>query len=286
MGRPKGSKNREGHRAGGARRGEKWATLQREKAKAARKAAKDAKKPGAVTPYEPPNPERVAESMTTVQRHDSMTLVPVDGTEPSVEDTPKEDLVEETEEQARYRMGALPPAGTPVALYLSKIREKCRIKSTDDGKERKFFANSHWVPPPICKLAGGPQPKEWHLSKTWVYIWLPLEQYPEQFKVPNAPYLQKHPCPWCGEYQTESKGLYWRSVEWWTRTVYVLHRRFQCRNDNCGGGSGDENQKGKKKSFASIDPNALSAIPKEVAERFECITSPKGEKVARARRRR
>ncbi len=82
----------------------------------------------------------------------------------------------------------------------------------------------------------------------------------------------KHPCAYCGHHRTEVHGYAWRPMFMLGRIVWVLHRRWRClqRGDECPGG------RGKRRSFASISPTALSKLPTQVSERFEFVTTVGG----------
>jgi hypothetical protein len=92
----------------------------------------------------------------------------------------------------------------------------------------------------------------------WIYIWLPLVQYGHLVE------YNQHPCAYCGKCNTVSNGYYWRPMFYWERIVFVLHRRWLCKNGHCRGCTSEDGK--KHKTFASIDPFALSKLPTIVAE--------------------
>jgi 3'-5' exonuclease len=175
------------------------------------------------------------------------------------------------EKKQNYRRRYLPPKGSVVSEYLTGVKDKV-MKGTlqgfnlDDGQK--------WIPPQADALSIGlgnrPVADRWYLGRIWVYVWMPLRQYGQHVD-------KLHPCAFCGECNTHSKGLYWRPMFFHHMIVFVLHQRFQCKNPHCCGST-----KGKRQSFASIDPRALSKLPTRVAERFEFVTTPGGPGIHRS----
>jgi hypothetical protein len=134
----------------------------------------------------------------------------------------------QSRERKKYRRSYLPPKGSVVSEYLTAIKDKV-VKGTLPG-----FNLDHgqkWVPPQSDALSIGigrrPVADRWYLGRIWVYVWMPLRQYSRHVGD------DLHPCAFCGQYNTHSKGLYWRPMFFHHMIVFVLHQRFRCKNPNC-----------------------------------------------------
>lgn len=174
-------------------------------------------------------------------------------------------------EAKQYRRSYLPPKGSVVSEYLIAIKDKI-MKGALPGFN--LDNGQKWIPPQSDALSIGignrPVADRWYLGRIWVYVWLPLRQYGRQVD-------GLHPCPFCGQCNTESQGLNYRPMFFYSMIVFVLHQRFRCKNPRCCGSS-----KGERRTFASIDPRALSKLPTCVAERFEFVTTPGGPGIHRS----
>jgi hypothetical protein len=288
MGRPKGVKNRKGHKAGGSKPKEKkLAPGQKTLAFGSSATATD--EPPVPPPRVPPA-EKTEEDLRKkkqerqkverirlkkVLEHPSnrygSAVVSEDCTgEDSVDDDDDEDDggydgTDEEGVKSRYKRSYKAPQGSVIGEYLDSIRDKVAKGDLDTFLEK----GGRWIPPktdPVSSGIGGqPKPDRWYLGACWVYVWLPQRQYSKVVE-------KRHPCAFCGGCNTESKGLHWRPMFWWEKRVWVLHQRFKCKDPHCCG-----IKEGQQEcTFASIDPRALSKMPTRVAERFEFVTTPGG----------
>ena len=167
---------------------------------------------------------------------------------------------EDEDKTKRYQPTHQTPLGSVLAKYLDSVKDKV-TKNTHNIHSSK---GQHWIPPDFDAVSLGlrnPVPDRCYTGGCWVYVWLPLVQFPNLMR-------NKIPCAYCQSTNTESKGLRWRRMFWWDKTVWVLHQRFVCHNKQCCGGC-----RGCRRHFTSIDPRALSALPTRVAERFEFLTT-------------
>jgi hypothetical protein len=157
------------------------------------------------------------------------------------------------------------PQDSVVGEYLEDVKTKVssnRLVGFDKYRGQK------WIAPkadPVSEGIGGePVPNKWYTGQVWIYVWMPLAAYPNLLP-------PKHPCAYCGDCNTTSKGLHWRPMVCLEKVTWILHQHFQCNNPNCC-----KSTSGSKPTFASIDPRALSKLPTRVAERFEFITTAGG----------
>lgn len=301
MARPKNSKNKKGHSAGGDRRSFTFKSSKSSKSKNSSAAASSFFEPRRSDDSEsfaPPEKrqktdaelaaaelERIKLAHTKLRetlKHPSNKfgkfltgddMVNDDDDDIDYDtDTEETDVRDEEESHSsrtnskRYKMSYQPPKNSVVGEYLKGIRDKVG-KNTLTGFDKT--RGQHWIPPTMdpvsVGIGGAPVPNRWYLGRVWVYVWMPLHAYGNL--MPNG----SHPCAFCGECDTTSKGLYWRPMIWMEKIVFVLHQRFKCKNPNCCG-----SPRGGNRSFASIDPRALSRLPTRVVERFEFITTAGG----------
>jgi hypothetical protein len=131
----------------------------------------------------------------------------------------------------KYRRSYLPPKGSVVSEYLSAIKDKV-MKGTLPGFN--LDNGQKWIPPQSDAISIGignrPAADRWYLGRIWIYVWMPLRQYGRQVG-------GLHPCPFCGQCNTHSQGLYWRPMFFHSMIVFVLHQRFRCKNPQCCGSS-------------------------------------------------
>ncbi len=299
MGRPKGSKNKPGHKAGGdqtAQQAKKktqekqqkntlqnlpqrrsqtdifWARVQANKKKLAMQKAQQQQQHG--VELHPENEQEQGEQEKAAQKKQVESLrhifnhpsnkYGVPGYVDSIETAHTTSSEESDADDKKFRPSYQPPGGSPIYHYLNEIKEEVMEGKHDNG--------ANWILPrhdPLSrKNSGMPNINDWYLSKVWIYLWLPLLQYGHLME------SKQHPCAYCGECNTNSNGYYWRPMFYWERIVFVLHRRWLCKNPQCTGCTSKDGT--KHKTFASIDPFALSKLPTIVAERFEFMTIESG----------
>ena len=168
-----------------------------------------------------------------------------------------------------HRDSHMPPEDSPLYTYLSNIRKK--VQKKDGELMRQIRSGVKWMPPPCDPLSKGlgssPKPDNWYLGSCWVYIWLPLLMFPTYLS-------EKHTCAFCAKTNTESKGLVYRPMIEWMKTVWILSQRVVCLDEGC---CGRLDEKGNiVKSFYTIDPLCLSRLHPDVVERFDFVTSRRG----------
>jgi hypothetical protein len=301
MGRPKGSKNKPGHKAGGNQISQKaklktqekqqkntsqptdterrsqtdmfWERVHANKKKQAMQQVQQQQKHGVELhpakqrqqgqeqEQEEATQKQQAERLQHIFNHPS-NKYGVPGYVDSIE-TMHTSSEESEADDKKFRPSYQPPSGSPIYHYLNEIKEEVMAGKHDNG--------ANWIPPrndPLKRKNGMPNVDDWYLSKVWIYLWLPLVQYGHLVG------CNQHPCAYCGECNTNSNGYYWRPMFYWERIVFVLHRRWLCKNTKCRGCTSEDGT--KQKTFASIDPFALSKLPTIVAERFEFMTIASG----------
>lgn len=284
-GRPKGTKNKAGHKGGGARRGENY-RLQKERERQRKVDEALARKQfwsDKVQGYRSgtnvggkkktvPHPlsknlrDQSQRLMLEVLNHPSMPkaegAVPICGfIDESTYDVEYEDDEEDNESEC-YRRSYLPPKGTPMHNMMEDIKKK--TLEDDVLKQQKIIlptmvkASRYCVP--LARGLSNPTPEIFCRDVT-VRNWNPMTQYPG--------IIIEYGCPYCGEKNLRKKGWRWRPAFAMGDIQMVLHERFQCQNHECKGN-------GRGKYFTTIDNAFISKLPTAIAAEFEFIFPARG----------
>lgn len=155
-----------------------------------------------------------------------------------------------------------PPKGSCLYTMLKSIKDIVKMDTSSANKNTATYKSvysfgQHWIAPELqtsilCKPTN---PGPWYLEETHVFVWLPFLQFP------NMTQLGKCRCVHCGAGNLEPHEYDWRPMFYFDRIVWVIHRRFRCKEPNC------------RKSVASIDPRLLSQLPDRVSERFPFVSA-------------
>lgn len=174
------------------------------------------------------------------------------------------DDMEASQRRRRHRQKYIPPTGSPMYEHLDGIKKKVL-----DGKI-DVRSGCKWVCPksdPVCTGIGpDPTPNRLHTSNIAVFVFLPLKQCTRLCE-------DEPTCPFCKRKKTESHCYAYRPAFYWDQIVFILHRRFRCLNLGC---EVNCRRGGRRRSFAMIDPRAMSYLPTRVVERFPFVTTPGG----------
>jgi len=173
---------------------------------------------------------------------------------------------QQTRKTKKYR-NYKPQTGSAIYDYLTSIKDKC----ANTSNKARFNDGSLFIPPndPVCKMGFEENiisPKRWYLDNVWVFVWIPYEQFDRLNK-------ERAPCIYCKSTEhTEVQSYDWRPIICMDKTVWVLHKRYRCCNGHCTGARSG----GSRRTFAGIDPRALSLLPTNIAERFPYMTTING----------
>ena len=273
-GRPKGSKNKSSHNAGGDRRSASFkgtsSSTQAGPLDAAFAASSKTSNNENAADHSPLPPPAAAAAAKFEQQQLSVEKLRQVLQHPSNNYGGKEYVILEDDgfdynndddsDAGCYKRAYVPPKGSALQEYLETFQTRLSKNNLDGFKKGR-----HWYPPthdPVSVKMTQPVPYRWYTGNCWVYAWIPEEQYPHL--------VHNTECIFCSKSEKiESNGLHWRPMYFWNRLVWVLHRRYKCTHLSC-------KRNGKCRTFAGIDPRALSGLPTRISERFEFVTTPSG----------
>ena len=276
-GRHGGTKNPPGHRAGGDRRSAKYKEekLRKEEAEKSKGNQRIRAAFGRAQQEEPSLIEHPLseENFKTSQKlladvldHPSMPKrknVPTSG----IIDVASEDgninydaapSAESTDDE-HYRRSLMPPAGTPLRVFLDEAKDE--IRKNASWRRRKYFHRT-LESPLACGLGTNPSPDKFYLPDM-VRIWWPKEQFH------GVEFVYK--CPECRNDSVVQNAITWRPAFEQNEIRWIYCHRLECTNKNC-----------KKGTFSSTDPSFISTLPTCIADSFEYVFPPQGPGVSRA----
>jgi hypothetical protein len=276
-GRPKGSKNKADHKAGGRRKGLQYADEKQSQHESSLRAFIDrAERSKNSTVSLPPVPhpqcdeliKRSQELLQKVMEHPSMPksrhfpdLMKVDFCQPTGDydeaiDYKSDNEEDDDEKIKRFRQLYIPPPHSIKWQYLNKVKV-----ALTKGRSINLSKGQKDIPPECNPLASGlgsrPVPDKFYKNIS-VQVWDPIQQYPYD--------VHQYVCPFCKQPTVEMKGWTYHPAFEWGKTKWTFYKRAQCKNNaDCKGG------RGKRRSFSTIDPRFIAILPTKVGRDFEWV---------------
>jgi hypothetical protein len=159
------------------------------------------------------------------------------------------------ETSKKYRRSYMPPEGSILLHYLEGVKEKVRKgELIDMAKGQKSIPSNE--DPVAVGLKSRPVPDIFY-KNVCVEVWAPMEQFQNK--------CHAYECPFCHEKNVKQLQWAYRPAFNYGAITWILHKRLICKNNYCLGG------RGKRRTFATIDPRFVSTLPTSVARKFDWI---------------
>lgn len=267
MGRPKGSKNKVGHNAGGNRKGKDF-IKKAGKNKHKNPWSLNNKKPKPklfqkIDVHHPLCEDNISKSQDDIQyviHHASMPKsrdLPECGSilnDDTIDYTKRDDNIEDDDIYSRRTY--IPPELSPLGIYLNNMKKnilKCSIL-----KEQQIISPKS---SPISYLAGNPSPNKFY-QNVLIYNYDPKSQY-KGFGI-------EYKCIHCNGTNLRYLGKRYRPAFSGGSIHWIFYDRYQCESNCCTGGHG------KNRCFGTIDSKFVKQLPSPISCDFKYVFPPSG----------
>jgi len=151
------------------------------------------------------------------------------------------------------RSSYIPPRNSVLWKKMEMFKETVKDHSISNSSKDKYLWRDNNQADPVA--AFNKKPEEFYLSNFHPFVWAPTKQFGLQVD------LKQMKCAECKKCSLKLHQYAWRPMFQFEKIIWVLHHRIECQEKGC------------KKTFASIDPRFLSQLPTKIVERFPFVTT-------------